>query len=68
MVLGAATVLFWIYAPVLADGAALSSVVYEIIPGFIVCSLAVVIVSLLTAEPTSDLQETFDDMEKVIHS
>lgn len=68
MVLGAATVLFWIYAPVLADGATLSSVVYEIIPGFIVCSIAVVVVSLLTAEPTKDLQDTFEEMEKVIHS
>lgn len=68
MVLGAATVLFWIYAPVLADGATLSSVVYEIIPGFIVCTIAVIVVSLLTAEPTKDLQDTFEEMEKVIHS
>nr|AWJ66441.1 hypothetical protein [uncultured bacterium] len=52
----------------LADGATLSSVVYEIIPGFIVCSIAVVVVSLLTAEPTKDLQDTFEEMEKVIHS
>src|SRR5690606_7153622 len=64
MVAGAATVLFWIYAPVFADGAALSSVMYEIIPGFIMSTLAVVIVSHLTAEPDTALQDTFDKMEK----
>jgi SSS family solute:Na+ symporter len=37
---GAITVLFWIYAPVLDGGETLSSVVYEIIPGF--CSKHIV--------------------------
>ena len=67
MVTGAATVLIWIYAPVLADGATLSSVVYEIIPGFILSTIAVVVVSQLTAEPADDLQQTFDAMEKQLH-
>ena len=38
---GAVTVLFWIYAPVLEGGATLSSVVYEIVPGFIISSLTI---------------------------
>lgn len=66
MLVGAGTVLFWIYAPVLADGATLSSLVYEIIPGFILSSLAVWIVSSMTAEPSADLQQTFAKMEAVI--
>ncbi|PTB86040.1 sodium:proline symporter, partial [Pseudidiomarina aestuarii] len=64
MLIGAATVLFWIYAPVLADGQTLSSVVYEIIPGFILCTFAIVVVSLLTAPPIQSQQDTFAEMEK----
>jgi len=67
MVVGAATVLFWIYAPVLADGATLSSTVYEIIPGFILSTIAVLVVSHLTAEPDAQLQSTFDKMEQQLH-
>lgn len=64
MLVGAATVLFWIYAPVLEDGAALSSVVYEIIPGFILCTVAIIVVSLLTKAPATNLTNTFEQMEK----
>ncbi|MBU3970547.1 MAG: sodium/proline symporter PutP, partial [Alphaproteobacteria bacterium] len=42
IVVGAATVLVWIYAPVLADGGKLSSVIYEIVPGFVFSFLAIV--------------------------
>ncbi|WP_417664093.1 sodium/proline symporter PutP [Pseudidiomarina donghaiensis] len=68
MVVGAATVLFWIYAPVLADGATLKdSDVYAIIPGFILSTIAVLVVSHLTAEPDAQLQSTFDKMEQQLH-
>lgn len=60
MIAGAATVLFWIYAPVLADGRTLSSVIYEIIPGFIACWITIVVVSLAGAPPEGDVVETFD--------
>ncbi|WP_371186525.1 sodium/proline symporter PutP [Thalassotalea maritima] len=49
---GAVTVLFWVYAPVLADGGRLSGLLYEIVPGFIVSSVLIVLVSLLTQRPT----------------
>ncbi|MBY6063163.1 sodium/proline symporter PutP [Pseudidiomarina sediminum] len=62
MLIGAATVLFWIYVPVI-DGEALSEHVYEIIPGFILSAVAVVVVSLMTKAPDADLQATFDKME-----
>src|SRR5690554_6095435 len=64
MVTGAATVLFWIYAPVLENGATLSNVMYEIIPGFIMSFIAVIAVSLLTKAPSTELQATFDAMEQ----
>ncbi|RUO57856.1 sodium/proline symporter PutP [Pseudidiomarina insulisalsae] len=63
MVTGAATVLFWIYVPVI-EGQPLSSYVYEIIPGFIVCTLAVLVVSSMTAKPDTELRDTFDEMER----
>lgn len=62
MLVGAATVLFWIYVPVI-DGEALSAHVYEIIPGFILSTLAVLVVSSLTKAPEAELQATFDKME-----
>lgn len=63
MIAGAATVLFWIYAPVLAGGAALSSVIYEIVPGFIVCGLIAILVSLFGREPADSVTETFEQAQ-----
>jgi len=63
IVVGAATVLFWIYAPVLADGAALSSIVYEIVPGFILGGLAAVLVSLAGPRPPESVLRTFEESD-----
>lgn len=62
MITGAATVLFWIYAPITINGQTLSSWIYEIVPGFILCSIVVVVVSKLTYKPQADIEETFDEM------
>ncbi|NVJ61662.1 MAG: sodium/proline symporter PutP, partial [Gammaproteobacteria bacterium] len=56
---GVVTVLFWIYAPVLENGAALSSVMYEIVPGFIVSTIATVAVSLMSEMPCEKTTTTF---------
>ncbi|MBA3576220.1 MAG: sodium/proline symporter PutP [Sphingomonas sp.] len=63
IIAGAVTVLFWIYAPVLEDGVALSSLIYEIVPGFIACSLAAVLVSLAGSPPPASVVETFEASE-----
>ncbi|MDN7135074.1 sodium/proline symporter PutP [Pseudidiomarina terrestris] len=63
MLVGAATVLFCIYVPVI-DGQTLSSFVYEIIPGFILCTIAVIVASLATAEPEQNIRSTFEEMER----
>jgi sodium/proline symporter len=63
MIVGAATVLFWTYAPVLADGAKLGSLIYEIVPGFILSFLAIVVVSLMGKAPTGEVAETFDAVQ-----
>lgn len=64
MIVGAVTVLFWIYAPVTIDGQKLSSLIYEIVPGFILASIAIVVVSLMTKEPNNEITQLFDDVEK----
>jgi SSS family solute:Na+ symporter/sodium/proline symporter len=60
MIAGAATVLFWIYAPVLADGQTLSSVIYEIVPGFLACGGVAILVSLTGKAPAPSITDTFD--------
>ncbi|GIU02157.1 sodium/proline symporter PutP [Shewanella algidipiscicola] len=66
IVSGAATVLFWIYAPVLADGEALSSVMYEMIPGFIVSSLVIWITSIFSKDPCHKTVKTFNKAGRVL--
>ena len=62
MLTGAAVVLFWIYAPVLEDGQALTTVVYELLPGFILSMLVIVLVSLM-GRPPETVTATFDRAE-----
>ena len=60
MIVGAVTVLLWVYV------FGLSSVMYEIVPGFIACFLTIVVVSMLTPGPKASVEDTFDDMETEI--
>lgn len=60
MLVGAATVLVWIYAPIGPDGGPLSGVVYEIVPGFLLSGLAIVLVSLLDKAPPAAVTGVFD--------
>ncbi|MCO7213601.1 sodium:proline symporter, partial [Pseudoalteromonas sp. ACER1] len=63
MVVGAATVLFWIYAPITINGQTLSALLYEIVPGFVLSTIAIVVVSLMTAEPKKEITDLFDEVE-----
>lgn len=62
MLTGAGTVLIWIYAPVTINGNSLSSLMYEIVPGFIFATLAIVVVSRLTAKPDDSVEQVFDSV------
>jgi len=62
MLTGAVTVLVWIYAPITINGQSLSSLMYEIVPGFILCSLAIYVVSNFTGEVEPNVIEKFDEM------
>lgn len=61
MVVGALTVLFWIYVPI--GGAPLSAVIYEMVPGVILATIAIVIVSRMTTVPTETVNDEFKSME-----
>lgn len=62
MITGAATVLIWIYLPVTINGQSLSSLMYEIVPGFILCSLVIFVVSNLSPQEDSVLLAQHDEM------
>lgn len=54
MVIGTLTVIIWEQIPAMAE-------VYEIIPGFIACSIAIIVVSLMTAKPSAEIDAEFDE-------
>jgi len=62
MITGASTVLLWIYAPINIDGQSLSSLMYEIVPGFILCSLVIYIVSTMSPQRDSAILAKHDEM------
>ncbi|MZK51368.1 sodium/proline symporter PutP [Clostridium beijerinckii] len=59
MIVGGITVLLWIVL-------GLSSFLYEMIPGFSLSLLSVIIVSLLTKKPDSDVSNQFNKMENIL--
>ena len=62
MVSGAVTVLIWIYAPITINGQALSSIMYEIVPGFIVSSFAIYFVSKYSGDVDDQMHSQFNEM------
>ena len=62
MIVGAVTVLVWLYVPML-DGEPLESLIYAMIPGFIFSTIAGVVVSLVTRKPSELTMSEFDTME-----
>ncbi|RUO36398.1 sodium/proline symporter PutP [Aliidiomarina sanyensis] len=61
MVVGTFTVLFWIYVPI--AGAPLASYLYEMVPGVIAATIAIIVVSRMTEKPTPEINREFDAME-----
>jgi len=56
MIMGSATVILWEQFPAF-------DAVYEMIPGFIVGLLSILIISLLTAEPSKEIKDEFEKNE-----
>jgi len=64
IVVGAGTVLTWIYAPFTINGVAPSQFIYEIVPGFSLSMVTIVVVSLMGDEPSESIKTMFDEMVK----
>jgi solute:Na+ symporter, SSS family len=62
IIVGAITVLVWVQFP------DLKAEVYEMIPGFFLSLLAVILVSLMTKDPSSKVQNQFEDMEETLEN
>jgi sodium/proline symporter len=58
MIAGATTVILW------TQSEYLKNLLYEMIPGFTASLLAIVIVSLLTKQPSNKVVEQFDQFKK----
>ena len=61
MILGALTVIVW---KQLSGGI---FDMYEILPGFILCTLGIVVVSYMDKEPSPEIQGEFATMEDGVH-
>ena len=60
IIVGAVTVMIWI------SNEALKGFMYEMIPGFILSLAAIIIVSKLTAKPSTKVETEFDEMKKTL--
>ncbi len=67
VLMGSLTVLVWAYAPLLSDGQTLSSLFYELLPGFLMSSLAIVLVSLKTQPPSAKAIDWFNATNKKLN-
>jgi len=59
MVVGASTVLFWLYAPLTIGGGSLSAWIYEIVPGFALGMTTAIVVSLMGQNQNGDVRDLF---------
>src|SRR5690606_25533768 len=62
MLVGGAVVLLWVYVPHNYKE------VYEMIPGFILSFLTIVIVSLLSKPVSQEIQDEFDEVKRIVKS
>lgn len=65
MLTGAVTVLLWIDAPLTLYGEPLSRWLYEIIPGFIISTTSIIIVSHFTYERNPEVEQCFSKVMSV---
>lgn len=68
MITGAVVVVLWAEKVNPALKAANLQTMYEIVPGFIACTIAVVAVSLLGKAPSQEVQERFEQADRDYHA
>ncbi len=64
MTVGAATVLFWIYAPVSIGDKSLNDLLYAMVPGVVMATIAIVVGSLASEKPAAYLVAQFEQMQR----
>lgn len=72
MVTGASVVLFWLYAPITVmwngEPSSLSGVIYEIIPGFLASTIAIVVTDALTRAPKGRVKAQYEEMIETVEA
>lgn len=68
MIVGATTVIVWVYGGFMVDGQPLGSWLYAIVPGFILSTIAIIVVSLATDQPKAAVLEQYQAMEQQLKS
>lgn len=63
MVVGALTVILWVYGPFEMNGVPLNSWLYAIVPGFILSTIAIFAVSTMTGGPRPSVSAKYEEME-----
>lgn len=64
MIVGALTVIIWVYGGLTIGGKPANDAIYSIMPGFLFSAIATVVVSLMTAPPEKDICDKFDQMNQ----
>lgn len=65
---GTIIVMIWIFVPINEQGETLSSIIYEIIPGFLVSAAVILIVSVLVPEKEKENHALFEQFLKVLNN
>ncbi|MDO4894767.1 sodium/proline symporter PutP [Moraxella sp.] len=63
-IVGALTVIIWVYGKLTINGQPANSVIYSILPGFAFSFIATIVVSLMTAPPKDFIVARFEEMKK----
>ncbi len=64
MIVGALTVIVWVYGGFEIGGQPANDAIYSILPGFAFSFIATIVVSLMTAPPEAKIVAQFEEMEK----
>lgn len=66
MIVGALTVIVWVYGGFEIGGQPANDAIYSIMPGFVFSAIATIVVSLMTAPPKDEIVARFEQMEKML--
>lgn len=64
MIVGALTVIIWVYGGFEIGGQPANDAIYSILPGFALSFITTIVVSLMTAPPPAYIVEKFEEMER----